>query len=103
MVFAMPGYAEGFGVVYIEAMRRGLPVIASTEDAGKEINADGITGFNVPCKNKRRLTEVIVTLLRDRDLARSLGYAGYLRWKERYTFSAFERRLGDAVKRFLAT
>jgi phosphatidyl-myo-inositol dimannoside synthase len=101
VVFAMPGYTEGFGIVYIEAMRRGLPVIASTEDAGQEINADGITGFNVSCKDNKRLAEAIVTLLRDRDLARSFGASGHSRWKDQYTFSAFERRLGGAMKRFL--
>jgi phosphatidyl-myo-inositol dimannoside synthase len=100
-VFAMLGFAEGFGLVYAEAMRRGLPMIASTEDAGQEINVDGRTGFNVPRKDKRRLTEVLVTLLRDGDLARSLGAAGYLRWKEQYTFSAFERRLINATRQFL--
>lgn len=100
-VFAMPGFTEGFGLVYAEAMRRGLPVVASTEDAGQEINLDGITGFNVSRSDKKRLTEVIVTLLRDRDLARKLGAAGHVRWRDRYSFSAFERRLVTATERFL--
>lgn len=101
-VFAMPGFAEGFGLVYAEAMRRGLPVIASTEDAGQEINLDGITGFNVSRNAKKRLAEVIVTLLRDPDLACKLGAAGHARWREQYTFSAFERRLTSATMQFLA-
>ncbi|MGA8080145.1 MAG: glycosyltransferase family 4 protein, partial [Xanthobacteraceae bacterium] len=100
-VFAMLGFAEGFGLVYAEAMRRGLPVIASTEDAGQEINLDGTTGFNISRNDKKRLVEVIVTLLRDRDLAYKLGAAGHSRWREQYTFSAFERRLISATKRFL--
>ena len=97
----MLGYTEGFGLVYIEAMRRGLPVIASTDDAGQEVNVDGKTGFNVPCKDKRRLTELLVTLLRNRDLARCLGAASHLRWSEQYTFSAFKNRFTDATKKFL--
>lgn len=102
VVFAMPGYTEGFGIVYVEAMRRGLPVIASTEDAGQEINVDGATGFNVSCRDKKRLAEVLVTLLRDRDLARSLGAAGHSRWREHYGFSAFERRFTGATERFFS-
>jgi len=102
-VFAMLGFAEGFGLVYAEAMRRGLPVVASTEDAGQEINLDATTGYNVCRGDSKRLVEVIVMLLRDRDLARKLGAAGHSRWREQYTFSAFERRLASATKRFFAT
>ena len=46
-VFAMPSCGEGFGLVYIEAMRYGVPVIASIHDAGQEVNVDGETGYNV--------------------------------------------------------
>jgi phosphatidylinositol alpha-1,6-mannosyltransferase len=102
-VFAMPGFAEGFGLVYVEAMRRGLPVIASTEDAGQEINVEGWTGFNVSRENRKRLTEVLVALLRDRDYARALGARGHSRWQEQYTFEAFGRRLVDGTARFLAS
>jgi phosphatidylinositol alpha-1,6-mannosyltransferase len=101
-VFAMPGFAEGFGLVYAEAMRRGLPVIASTEDAGQEINVEGWTGFNVSRENRKRLTETLVALLRNRDYARALGARGHSRWQEQYTFDAFGRRLIDATARFLA-
>jgi phosphatidylinositol alpha-1,6-mannosyltransferase len=100
-VFAMPGFTEGFGLVYIEAMRRGLPVIASTEDAGQEVNVDGATGYNVSCKDKARLTDAVVSLLRDRNLARDLGAAGHQRWRTHYTFSAFSARFAAATRRFL--
>jgi phosphatidylinositol alpha-1,6-mannosyltransferase len=102
-VFAMPGFAEGFGLVYAEAMRRGLPVIASKEDAGQEINIDGWTGFNIHRENRKRLTEVLVALLRNRDYARALGENGHSRWQKQYTFEAFGRRLMDATARFLAS
>lgn len=103
VVFAMLGYTEGFGIVYIEAMRRGLPVIASTDDAGQEINIDGKTGFNISCKDTRRLSEALVMLLRDRDAARNLGAAGHSRWREQYTFSSFARRFTEATQKFLAS
>jgi phosphatidylinositol alpha-1,6-mannosyltransferase len=89
-VFAMPGSMEGFGIVYIEAMRRSIPVVAATDDAGGRINVDGVTGMNVARADKARLADV-------------LGAAGQARWRERYTFSAFRRRLHDATADFLCT
>lgn len=101
-LFAMLGDAEGFGLVYADAMRYGLPVIASREDAGQEVNLDGVTGFNVARADHARLVDVLVTLLRDRDLAGRLGQAGLARWRERYRFGAFRRRLLAATQEFLA-
>lgn len=102
-VFAMPGFAEGFGLVYAEAMRRAVPVIASTDDGGQDVNVDGVTGFNVVRHDTRRLTGVIVSLLRDRDQARALGAAAQARWCERYRFSSFTSRLMAATSEFLCT
>jgi phosphatidylinositol alpha-1,6-mannosyltransferase len=101
-IFAMPGFAEGFGLVYAEAMRRGVPVVASTNDGGERVNVDGITGFNVPRSDKKRLAEVLIGLLRDRDLARSLGAAGHARWRSEYAFSVFMQRFTKAMSDFLA-
>jgi len=101
-VFAMPSFAEGFGLVYAEAMRHGLPVVASTNDGGQEVNVDGVTGFNVARSNKKRLAEVLIALLRDRDCARALGAAGHARWRKHYAFSAFVQRLRGATADFLA-
>lgn len=41
-VFAMPGRGEGFGIVYLEALACGVPVIASTADASHELARTGL-------------------------------------------------------------
>ena len=46
-VFAMPAEGEGFGLVYLEAMGRGLPVVAGASGASLEIIDDGKCGFLV--------------------------------------------------------
>jgi phosphatidyl-myo-inositol dimannoside synthase len=90
----MPSRGEGFGLVYADAMRHGLPVIASSHDAGAEIVADGVTGFcvslDVPAELSRRLCE----LLDAPRHAEAMGQAGQRRWQEHFRFSAFRDRFG---------
>lgn len=100
-VFAMPGFAEGFGLVYIDAMRHGIPVIASTEDGGQEVNRHGVTGFNIGRSDKSMLTEMIVWLLSDRPTASRLGSAGHDLWRAQYRRTDFERRLLSVLDDFL--
>ncbi len=100
-VMAMPSFEEGFGLVFIEAMRHGVPVIASRSDAGREINRDGVTGFTVDRERSDELADTIIDLLKDRDACARLGAAGHSLWLEEYRFSAFSRRLQEAMKDFL--
>ena len=91
-VFAMPSRQEGFGLVYGEAMRYGLPVIASVHDAGQEVNVDGETGFNVDLDRADELPSRLIELLRDRDRAQAMGRAGERRWRQEFTYSMFAER-----------
>ena len=102
-VFAMPGFEEGFGLVYAEAMRRGIPVLASREDAGQEVNLDGVSGFNVSRQAPAEMADALIGLLRDRDLAGKMGRAGHQRWYEHYRYSQFQRRLLAATRDFLSS
>lgn len=101
-VLAMPSRGEGFGLVYVEAMRLGLPVVASTLDAGQEVNIDGETGFNVDLADPADLPRRLIQLLSDRTLAQRLGAQGQARWRELYRFSAFDRRFAPILLDFLA-
>lgn len=92
-VFAMPSRGEGFGLVYVEAMRHGLPVIAAVHDAGQEVNPHGVTGFNVDLDQPGDLANRLVALLRDPSLARRMGEAGFAHWQANYRYSAFRDRL----------
>lgn len=96
--FAMPSRGEGFGLVYIEAMRQGKPVIASVHDAGQEINLHEITGLNVDLDHESELWEAIIRLLSDTAYAKKLGLAGQKRWKEHFSYSAFRNRFLSCVK-----
>jgi phosphatidylinositol alpha-1,6-mannosyltransferase len=99
-VFAMPSRGEGFGFVYTEAMRHGLPVIASQHDAGREVNVDGETGYNVNMDRPEELPDRLIRLLSDPAHAASLGAASRRRWETHFRASAFESRLDRHLSDF---
>lgn len=102
-VFAMPSRGEGFGLVYIEAMRQGLPVIASIHDAAPEVNLDGTTGYNVNMDKPEELPERIIYLLKEPKRAAEMGRNGQQRWRENFTYSAFKQRFLPILRAFLDT
>jgi phosphatidylinositol alpha-1,6-mannosyltransferase len=91
-LLAMPSRGEGFGLVYIEAMRHGRPVIASIHDAAPEINIDGYTGYNVDLDVPGQLASRIVNLLTDHNKVIEMGMNGKRRWKQHFCYSAFKSR-----------
>ena len=101
-VFAMPSRGEGFGLVYIEAMRHSVPVIGSVHDAAPEVNLDGVTGYNVDLTRPSQLADRLIHLLRNRDEASRLGANGFRRWQTAFRYSAFRSRFEPILNRFLS-
>lgn len=100
-IFAMPSRGEGFGLVYIEAMRHGLPVIASIHDAASEVVVDGKTGLLSNLDQPNDLAEKLILMLRNPELARRMGIAGQERWEEHFTFDAFSRRFRPLLEQLI--
>jgi phosphatidylinositol alpha-1,6-mannosyltransferase len=101
-VFAMPSRGEGFGLAYVEAMRHGLPVVASIHDAAVEVNLDGETGFNVNLNTQDALPQRLIALLQDDALATRLGDAARERWARHFGHAAFRARFRPHLQRLLA-
>lgn len=88
-VFVMPSVtrAEAFGMVQLEAMAAGLPVINTDLDSGvPEVSVNGETGLTVPPGDVSALSNAISLLLDRRDLRESFGVAAMARVHS--TFSA---------------
>lgn len=98
-VFAMPSTGEGFGLVYLEAMRAGLPCIASPNDGGADVVVDGETGLLVPQADRAGLGRAVVRLLENPALASSLGAAGRRRYEAHFKYERFRDRFGALVER----
>jgi glycosyltransferase involved in cell wall biosynthesis len=75
-VVVLPSILEGFGIVLLESMAMGKPVIASRVGGIPEAVEDGVTGILVPPANSRKLAEALVVLLENSALRQSMGKAG---------------------------
>jgi glycosyltransferase involved in cell wall biosynthesis len=81
----VPSLGEGFGMVALEAMERGRPVVASDVGGLPEIVADGETGFVVPAGDAAALADALVTLVSSPARAAEMGQAGRRRALESFT------------------
>jgi len=74
-LFIQPTLSDGFAITQLEAMGRGLPVIA-TPNCGRVVT-DGYNGYVVPIRSADALVEAIDRLDRDRELLASLAANAY--------------------------
>lgn len=98
-IFAMPSRNEGFGLVYIEAMRHSLPVIAGIHDAGSEVNLEGETGYNIDLDQPHMLAERLIQLLQDPAKRKTMGEAGYKRWYDHFRYACFRERFFNILQK----
>ncbi|MEO2047697.1 MAG: glycosyltransferase family 4 protein [Pirellulales bacterium] len=72
-VFALPSLHEGFGLVFIEAMHCGLPVVATTNGGQEDFLQDGKTGFMVASGDPLALKNALARVLDDSEWAARSG------------------------------
>jgi len=87
-VLALPSLAEPFGLVILEAMALGKPVVATRAGGPVEIVEDGATGLLVPPSDAPALAAAIGHLIRDRDAADNMGRQGRARYQAHFTAAA---------------
>jgi glycosyltransferase involved in cell wall biosynthesis len=75
---------EPFGLVLLEAMATGLPVVATDQGGPREICVEGETGQLVPPDDPARLADAIGWMLDHADRARAMGESGRRRVESRY-------------------
>jgi phosphatidylinositol alpha-mannosyltransferase len=85
---------ESFGVVLLEAMSIGKPIIASAIDGFTSVMTDGVEGIAVPPRDVDKLTEALFKLIRDEELRRQMGARGKPR-AQQYDWSILAGRLLD--------
>jgi phosphatidylinositol alpha-1,6-mannosyltransferase len=94
---AMPSRGEGFGLVYLEAMRRGRPCLVSNCDAGQEVVQPPEAGLAVDPKDAPALTDAVCRLLTPGAEWEQWSQAARRRYEEHYTAAQYRRRLLQAL------
>lgn len=97
-VFALPSRGEGFGLVYLEAMACGKPVIGGTHGGAPELIQDGVTGYLVPHGDPIQLATALQTLLADPQHAREMGVRGRQTVDHEYRFQNFVKALKKILR-----
>jgi glycosyltransferase involved in cell wall biosynthesis len=101
-LFCLPSdsRAEAFGVVLLEAMRSGKPIVASDIPGSGVpwVNVHELTGLNVPVGDSAALGQAICTLLGNKDLAVRYGQQARRRYLENFT----AERMVDSCLRLYA-
>lgn len=99
-VFVMPSKGEGFGIVFLEALASGKPVVAGDQDGSRDAILNGELGILVDPDNTTQIAEAVITVLKGK-APKKLYNPEYLRGMviEAYGFASFESK----VKNFLAS
>ena len=104
-VFCLPSIdrAEAFGVVLLEAMRAGKPVIATNiANSGVSwVNKHGVSGENVTPENATELAVTLTRILSDPDLAKQYGTGARLRFENEFTQDTMTDAFLDAYRKLL--
>ena len=97
-VFAHTSRWEGFGIVLLEAMLAGLPVVATRVSAVPEIVDDGRTGLLVEAGDAEAVAAALTELLDDQGRRAAFGKAGLERARAEFSVARMTRRTVDVYR-----
>lgn len=102
-IFAMPSKAEGFGIVYLEALACGKPVLAGNKDGSRDAVANGELGILIDPDDDAEIAREITSLLLHQHQHPNIYQSELLRRRaiELFGFDAFSQTLSQRLKPYL--
>ena len=94
----MPSHYESFGMVALEAMAMGTPVIASEVGGLAYLVQDGVNGFHIPSRDPEALAERMYALLNDENCRKMLGRQAR-QYAQKYDWSIITERMVGLYKK----
>lgn len=101
-VLVVPSLYEPFGMVALEGMACGRPVVVSDTGGLGSLVEDGVSGIKVPPNDPRALAEAVVRLILSPELRSALGQEAQRRATEGYTWDAVATRTVAAYEKALS-
>lgn len=95
-LFSLPSWGEAFGIVYLEAMARGKPVVGCFENGAEDIFEHGKHGFLINPKDIHGLSEYLEQLISGSHLRVSMGTAGQMRAQD-FTWENNARKMMELL------
>ena len=96
-IFCMPTKREPFGIVFIEAMRHKLPIVATNIGAIPDFVKEGDNGYLVKPGNIDQLAKTLIDLLGQPDKCQAFGMKGYQIATEKYTWENVGLRIKESI------
>lgn len=96
-VFVFPSLFEGFGLVILEALAQGTPVITTPHTAGPDVITEGVDGFIVPIRDAPAITERLERLIEEPDLLQEMKRAAW-RGAAHRPWESYRRRIADTFR-----
>jgi D-inositol-3-phosphate glycosyltransferase len=97
----VPSHYESFGMVALEAMACGAPVVASQVGGLAFLVQDGVTGFTIPSGDPEALCGRLKALIDDQDLRRKMGEAAII-FAQQYAWENITERMIKVYKTAIA-
>jgi len=101
-VLVFPSLFEGFGLVVLEAMAQGVPVITTAHTCGPDIIQDSVDGFIVPIRSSEAIAEKLELLTTDRDRLAAMKQAAQKK-ASLYRWQNYGQRLVEVAREVMAS
>lgn len=96
-VLVLPSVSETFGLVVLEALASGIPVITTVNTCGPDVIREGEDGFVVPIRDARAIAEKLDSLASDRVLLNEMKRSAYIRAGD-FSIGNYSRNLVKAIR-----
>ncbi len=101
-IVLVPSHYEGFGIVALEAMSWGVPVIASEVGGLSEIVCDKVNGLLIKPKSAEAIETAVLKLVNDVTLAQTIIHGGLKTTQERFTHHKHMKQIMRVYKQAIA-